>query len=120
MALNGTIIDLGKGVYGFEYRDSDYNKPELLRQVWIIDNVKTRGMSYCRNDEAIGKPASSSNGVVSCYLGQGNYVTGLLPGDRKSIILETSPAPRPKCRLELRWQSGGWQKYSKQKGWIAA
>lgn len=123
MALNGTIIDLGNGTFGFEYRDSDYNKPELMRQVWPIASLQTRGsMSYCRNEEAIGKPATIQDGRVSCYLGNGNYVHGTLPelGATKSIVLEITPAPRPKCRSELRWYAGRWQKYSARKGWISA
>lgn len=122
MALQGKIIELTKDSYGFEYIDPHHSKPEFIRQVWPIVALTTRGMSYCRNEEAIGKPASLTDGRVSCYLGQGNYVGGALPelGQTQSIIMETFPAPRPKCRGELRWQSGRWEKYSARKGWIAA
>jgi hypothetical protein len=122
MALQGKIIELAKDRYGFEYLDPHYSEPTIIRQVWPIVALSTRGMTYCRIEEAIGKPASLTDGRVSCYLGQGNYVGGALPelGATKSIIMEETPAPRPKCRSELRWQNGRWQKYSKRQGWIAA
>ena len=94
-----------------------------MRQVWAIESLRTSGMSYCRIDEAIGKPASVTDGKVSCYLGNGNYVSGALigGGSSKSITLEITPAPRPRgVRSELRWYNGAWQKYSVRKGWIAA
>jgi hypothetical protein len=119
MALQGKIIELSRDTYGFEYIDNDYNKPEQIRQVWPIVALQTRGsMSYCRNEEAIGKPASISDGRVSCYLGNGNYVHGQLPelGATKSIVLEVSPVPRPKCRVETRWYAGRWQRLTR-KGW---
>jgi hypothetical protein len=122
MPLQGKIIELGREQYGFEYLDPHYSEPKILRQVWPIVALKTRGMSYCRNEEAIGKPASLTDGRVSCYLGQGNYVEGALPelGQTKSISLEEYPAPRPKCRAKLRWRNGHWEKYSACKGWITA
>lgn len=122
MALQGKIIELATDSYGFEYIDPHYSEPTIIRQVWPIASLATRGMTYCRVQEAIGKPATITDGRVSCYLGQGNYVHGALPelGATKSIILEEFPAPRPKCRSELRWQNGRWQKYSARKGWIAA
>jgi hypothetical protein len=119
MALLGKIIDLGNGQFGFEYITTDYNKPEQIRQVWPITALRTSGMSYCRNDEAIGKPASLTEGHVSCYLGNGNYVSGVLPerGATKSIALDITPIAPPKCRVETRWYDGRWQKLMK-KGWV--
>ena len=122
MALHGKIISLGQDRFGFEYVTGIYDKPEIMRQIWAIESLRTSGMSYCRNDEAIGKPASVSDGKVSCYLGNGNYVSGPLVdgGSSKSVSLEITPAPRPRCKSELRWYQGSWQKYSARKGWIAA
>jgi hypothetical protein len=118
MSLNGTIIDLGAGQFGIECLSTDYNKPERIRHVWPIVALQTRGMSYCRNEEALGKPATISDGRVSCYLGNGNYVHGALPdlGQTKAIILEVSPMPKPRCRVETRWYGGRWQKLTR-KGW---
>ena len=120
MELHGKIIDLGNGKAGFEYIDSDFNHPNALRQVWPIVELRTRGMSYCRIDEAFGKPATITDGRVSCYLGQGNYVEGALPqlGSTKAITQETFPIPCPKCRVETRYYNGQWQKTTR-KGWVA-
>lgn len=121
MSLQGKIIELSHDQFGFEYLATDYNKPEQIRQIWPIVALRSRGMSYCRNDEAIGKPASIQDGRVSCYVGNGNYIYGELPelGATKSILLVTSPVPRPKCRSELRWHSGRWEKLTR-KGWVTA
>ena len=121
MALHGTIIALESLQYGFEYVTTNYNEPTRIRQVWPIESLRTEGMSYCRNDEAIGKPASVTDGRVSCYLGNGNWVKGALPdgGKTKATILETTPIPRPKCRVETRWHGGRWEKLTRR-GWVAA
>jgi hypothetical protein len=118
MALTGKIIKLDREQFGFECISTDHNKPEHIRHVWPIASLQTRGMSYCRNDEAIGKPATIQDGRVSCYLGNGNYVHGALPelGQTKALTVETSPVPRPKCRVETRWRSGRWEKLTR-KGW---
>ena len=122
MALNGTIIVLPSFGYGFEYITALHNEPTKVRQVWPIAALRSTGFGYCSNDDAIGKPATLTDGRVSCYLGQGKWVNGALPegGQTKSVVLETTPIAAPKCRSETRWQNGAWQKYSARKGWIAA
>jgi hypothetical protein len=121
MALQGKIIALEHSKFGFEYVTTDYNKPERIRQVWPIASLKSEGMSYCRVDEAIGKPASITDGRVSCYLGNGNWVRGELSnlGQTASLSIEITPIPCPKCRRETRWHNGAWQKLMK-KGWVPA
>jgi hypothetical protein len=121
MSLSGKIIVLGPGKYGFESISTAYNEPEQIRHVWPLVSLRTHGMSYCRADEAVGKQATCVDGRVSCYLGNGNYVSGELPelGSTKAVILETKPLPRPKCRSETRWYHGRWEKLLR-KGWVAA
>jgi hypothetical protein len=87
-----------------------------------MERVRTSGYSYCRIDEAIGMPATCTDGRVSCYLGQGNSLAGDLPqgGATKAIILEQTSIAPPKCRVETQWRNGRWEKYTKAKGWRPA
>lgn len=120
MALNGKIIDLGRGQLAFEYHTTLYNEPMQTRDVWPLTSWKTSGYSYCTETDAIGKPATITDGQVSCYLRNGNYLKGTIDGSAKSIIHELLPVPRPtRVRSELRWHYGQWQKLTR-KGWIAA
>jgi hypothetical protein len=117
--LRGTIIDMGSGHYGFEYRTTLYNDPVEVRQVWILDRVWTAGMSWADPKSAFGKPASLHYGVMSCYLGNGNYLSGEIAPDKPADICESLPVPRPKCRIETRWHYGRWEKLLRR-GWVAA
>jgi len=122
MSLHGTIIKLSPDKYGFEAISTHYAEPISIRHVWELERVRTGGYSYCRIDDAIGKPATCTDGRVSCYLGQGNSLTGDMSqgGSTKAITIEQSPIPRPKCRVETRWHNGRWEKYTKAKGWQPA
>jgi hypothetical protein len=121
MALNGKVIYLDPK-FGFEYHSTDYNHPVSYRQVWEIETVTMKRFSYCMEVDAIGREATITDGLVSCYLGNGNYFYGKLAqgGQTPSIIIEETPVPRPKVRVDTRWQSGRWEKYLKTKGWVAA
>ncbi len=122
MALQGKIIKVDGGRLAIECLSTDYSKPLQYRHVWAFDAYRFSGMSYCREDDAIGKPASVTDGRVSCYLGNGNYLKATLPqgGSTKAIILEVTDLPAPKCRCETRWHNGRWEKYNARKGWIVA
>lgn len=123
MALAGKIVALksiGPETMGFEYRHPQYDKPIEIRQVWVIEYARTSGYSFCQPADAIGKDATVTDGMVSCYLGNGNYVKGPLVGggSGKSIVCEQIPIPRPRnVRSELRWYYGAWQKLTR-KGWV--
>ncbi len=123
MSLKGKIIDLGKGRYGFESVSADHNRPILIRHVWPIGTIRTHGMSYCRIEESIGRDATLTYGRFSCYLGNGNYVSGELPelGSTQALVVEETAAPAPKVRKNTftRWQFGRWEKQT-AKGWKAA
>lgn len=123
MALQGKIIELAKDRYGFESISANYNQPTVIRHVWEIATIRTRGMSYCRIEESIGRDASITDGRVSCYLGNGNYVYGELAefGSTRAILVEETPVPKPRVRkdTETRWYAGQWQKLTR-KGWQAA
>ncbi len=123
--LNGKIIILADKTFGFDYRDSGSSKPIAIRQVWPLASLRTHGMSYCTVLDAIGKPASCQYGAVSCYLGNGNYVSGELTngGSTRAIITEEIPIPCPKVRagIETRWNEykKQWEKCLKS-GWARA
>jgi hypothetical protein len=120
MALHGKVIELGKDRLGFEHVSFHHEKPMQIRQVWPIATYRTRGMSYCSIADAIGRAATISDGRVSCYLGNGNYLEGALPqlGQTQSIVCEESAVPAPKVRrgTETRWHNSQWQKLTR-KGW---
>jgi hypothetical protein len=121
MALHGTFVEIKPDQFGFESTHTLYNEPKRVRQVWALSAVRTSGYSYCRIQDAIGKPATCTDARVNCYLGQGNSVAAVIDGggSAKAIIHEILPVPRPKCRVETRWYDGQWQKLTR-KGWIPA
>src|SRR5262245_25238347 len=120
--LQGTIVSLDGERFGFEYRATLYNEPKATRHVWELERVRTEGYSYCRAEESIGRPATCRDGAVSCYLGNGNYVRGLLVGgaSAKASVFEITDVPCPKARgKETRWHNGRWEKLLRT-GWAAA
>lgn len=121
--MDGKIIKMDNGEFGFETIDFDYSKPQRYRQVWPVIRVRTSGMSYCRVDDAIGKAAQCRDGRVHCYLGQGNSMDGDLPqgGATLNIVCEVTDVPIPKVRkgIETRWRYGKWEKLLRT-GWTAA
>jgi hypothetical protein len=121
MALHGKIIRLNNDAFGFESISNFMNEPKASRHVWGIGAAKTSGYSYCRTDEAIGKDATCSNGIVSCYLGNGNHFQGALT-DQTAITTETLEIPAPKVRKGVltRYYFGNWQKFTKAKRWVTA
>lgn len=125
MALAGKIIKLANGMPAFESISTAWEKPETIRHVWAIESYRFSGYSACGLEDAIGRDATCTNSTVSCYLGDGNYLSGDLlrnNGDQssKAITVEILPAQRPEARTELRWYQGAWQKHNKARGWIAA
>lgn len=123
MALNGTLVQLPQGKIGFAFKNGHYREPKITTHVWEIAAYKWRG-SYVDVKDAIGKPATLHDGRVSCYMGNGSYIDGALEhgGQTQAISVETTDAAPPKVRkgIEIRWQDGRWQKYSKKDGWVAA
>ena|SRR5580765_3026839 len=124
MALQGKIIKLDDGRLAFESVSASYNTPETIRHLWVMEHYRFSGMGAASEEDAIGKPASITDGLISCYLGNGRYLTGQLAqgGATPAISVEVKPAPRPRVRAgtELRWQAGHWEKYTKVHGWVAA
>jgi hypothetical protein len=121
MALQGKIV-VHKFQYHFEYITTLYDKPVRVRTLWPIETLRTSGYSYASAGDAIGRPATVTDGRVHCYLGNGNSATGTLPegGATKAVVQEESPVERPKCRSELRWRNGRWEKNTARKGWVQA
>jgi hypothetical protein len=119
MALPGTIVRHG-GKLAFESTSPMLNEPKLVRHVWELATAATSGMCWRAPEDSIGKPATIQDGRVSCYLGQGCYLSGTLAdgGATRAIIVETIPIPCPKVRagIETRWHNGQWQKLLKT-GW---
>lgn len=123
--LKGKIIYLkDRSKFGFEYHDTLGHKPIAIRHVWEIESFTMKRYSYCTAVDAIGRDASITDGLVSCYLGNGNYFYGTMAqgGSTPAIITEESEVECPKVRagIETRWKDGCWQKYLKTKGWVAA
>ena len=123
MSLMGKIIEIKKGEFGFENIMRLHDRPLASRQVWPIVNCKTSGYSWVEPGSWVGKEASCRDGQVSCYLGNGNYFTGIMPqgGSTKSILVEdiAVPCPKVKSGVETRYYNGQWQKLLKT-GWKAA
>lgn len=121
MSLQGSIIKLENGEFGFESKSTDFNRPQMIRHVWPMVHCRVTGFRGADPAEAIGKPATCADGHINCYLGQGAHFGGVLPqgGSTKATILEVTDIPRPKIRpgIETRWHNGGWQKLLR-KGWV--
>jgi hypothetical protein len=134
--MEGTIIKLPDGSYGFENISHYTDRPEQIRMVWQVRLTQARGnLAYARVEDALGKTAKTTGGGgrLSVYIGYGAYLEGVFgngtetnPGDVKAISVETTAVPKPKVRpgVELRWRHDGyrgyWQKYLKTKGWVTA
>jgi hypothetical protein len=118
--LRGKIIDMGKGKLGFEHTSYDSREPVAQVMVWEMLEAACSGYSWCEQGQAIGREASIADGVVSCYLGQGNYVRCYLPerGSTKATMVRSESVPCPKVRkgIETRWRDGRWQKLLRA-GW---
>ena len=137
MSLQGKLIKLDDGGFGFEYtaihtRYSDPNdvigksaKPSKVTQVWKLSHWRIGGMGWASEESAIGKPATCRDSRVHVYLGNGISLDGELlgGGSAKSISLVEEPLPCPKVRkdIETRWNSSReqWEKLLR-KGWVAA
>lgn len=123
MGLQGKImaIDGDPNRLGFVSDTTSWVEPLLIRHTWEIPEVRTRGVSWCDPQQAIGKDATLTYGRVHCYLGNGNYLDTTLPqgGDTQATFVEKMAVSRPKCRTETRWHDGRWEKHMR-KGWVAA
>lgn len=121
MALQGKIIAIDGDTkrLGFISDSTSWVEPKLVRHTWAIPNPTTRGMSWCSEEQAIGKDATLTYGRVHCYLGNGNYLDTMLPqgGDTPASSVDILDIPQPKCRVPTRWHNGQWQKQTR-KGWV--
>lgn len=122
MPLHGTIIELGKLKFGFDYFDNDWSRPVRYHHVWEIATCRIQGMRAADFYDALGKSATLTDGHISCYLGSGAYFVGELAngGSTKSVLFETHDVPCPKVRkgIETRWHNGRWEKLLRG-GWTA-
>jgi len=115
------LVEVDRETLAIEYETSDFNSPNIHRMFWPIGCYQLRGFG-CVLADAIGKPAKPcGSGQFSVYLGNGNHLTATLVNGGSTLPVKTEvfPAPKPKCRVETRWQYGQWEKYTK-KGWVAA
>lgn len=121
MALQGKIIRRENGRLAIRCDSTDHSKPQLISHVWEMERWRTHGMSYAGENEAVGRDATIRDGRVSCYLGQGNWLYGELGngGNTPAVSIDITDIPKPRTRVETRWQYGRWEKLTR-KGWIAA
>jgi hypothetical protein len=134
MALQGTLIKLADGGYGFESKSfwtknrdiiGNGGTPYRITHVWKLASWRVSGMGWAAEESAIGKPATSDGGRVHVYLGNGISFDGHLDGGGQSqaISVTEEPHPCPKVRngVETRWNSSReqWEKLLR-KGWVAA
>jgi len=110
--MNGTIKERNNYLY-ITFRQSRFDKPvidilwyPLNKRAWHLDHLIGREVHRV----ASGIYEDSSR--LRYYLPQG--------GDTKAEFIETEAVPRPKTRVETRWQSGRWEKYLKSRGWVVA
>ncbi len=118
-----TIVDLGKGKFGYRTDGPDYQQPILRTWIWPLVNCRVEGMCGNSLETAIDREANCRNGEVSCYLGNGSYFRATMPelGSTKALSITETPVARPRGRgtTELRWQNYRWEKLTR-KGWAAA
>ena len=114
-----TISKIG-AVFCVAYSDTRYSEPVRVTHHWPI---------LCQDlfdDADIGKDARSIGaGSYTAQAGSGPF-TGWKDarlrdgGQTKPIRTDEAPIPRPKTRVETRYQGGRWQKLLKARGWVSA
>jgi len=114
----------------------DYNQPRLLAHYWptiarTLDFVRYH-FDYDQWSDNAGWPALLAMFLVkesrpgeywvedTRYHGHcGSYLELLDGGRTKPVRTDTTPAPKPRCRLAVEWDAGRWWKNS-VKGWVPA
>jgi hypothetical protein len=115
------MLDWKDGHLCVRYTYTQSDRPERVFIWWPFFRCTEK---QARDEYAIGSELRDCRDGIYALQIPGNYrsVTLRLPegGKTKNLVTETEPVPVPKCRVETRWYSGGWQKYLKSQGWVSA
>ncbi len=106
------------------YFDNEWSNPVRVKQWWPVCQMSEQEMKDRGFD--IGKPVESrSSGSGMFYfkrtIGHGWQELQLKDGGKTlPIHTERNDIPKPKTRVETRYQDGHWEKYLKAQGWVVA
>lgn len=108
-------------------REDEFDWRAPIRRTYYWPLVQTpRGYIDATNPGLIGREVTYypyGYTLFSEFPG-GTHRSFPLPnaGQTKALKITEEPVPAPKVRagIETRWRKGGWEKYLKRDGWVAA
>ena len=121
------VIDYRDGWMCLRTDSTDFNEPKRVRQWWRIEREQPGERAVI---DLAGSYASMYAGRVAFKMGTGPGAAWAsdrpVPRDENgkvtALATEVTDYPCPPVRkgIETRYRNGGWQKYLKSKGWVAA
>ena len=118
MNRNGNeTIAIYKGIPCIRHEVIHFDKPEKTGVHWPIGF----GRDLCFDLDGV-EAYSTGGGHYQVRLRAYDWIRISLAelGKTQSIGGETVEIPRPKTRVECRWNNGRWEKYLKSRGWVSA
>lgn len=117
--LTGTVRKVGDG-WAIENSYNAFSVPERITVSWRVAGMARWGTSYGPElVDGLKVYTNTGDGDRWTAYSQGGYLY-LMTEHEGTIRNEPLPAPRVRAGTETRYQDGGWQKYSKRVGWVAA